>query len=99
MRAAVRPGASIRQRLAGTRAVDPLANRAFADARFAPDPARRPAQLQDLVTNFCSTMRRRILVDVHPAILFIELACVATTSFDESPLMEHPCRRLVKLHS
>jgi hypothetical protein len=47
-------------------------------------------------------MRRQpgILVDVHPGILLIDLACLATTSFDETPRMDNPpADDLVRLHS
>src|SRR5437762_7843453 len=102
MRAAVRPRTAIRQRLAGAGALDPLTHRAFANPGLAPNTARRPAQLQNLPANFCSTIRRQpgILVDVHPGISLIDLACLATTSFDETPRMDNPpADDLVRLHS
>jgi hypothetical protein len=79
----------------------PLTDRPLADPRLAAGSARRPPELKDLAHNFCSTMRRQpgILVDVHPGILLIDLARLATTSFDENPRMDNPpADDLVRLH-
>jgi len=39
-------------------------------------------------------------VDVHPGSSLIALACLATTSFDETPRMDNsPADDLVRLHS
>jgi hypothetical protein len=39
-------------------------------------------------------------VDVHPGILLIDLACLATTSFDEDLRMDNPpADDLVRFHS
>jgi hypothetical protein len=76
-------------------------DRLFGDVRVAAGPARGTPQLEDLPHNFCSTTRRQpgILVDVHPGILPIDLACLATTSFDESLRMDNPpADGLVRLH-
>ncbi len=74
---------------------------------FSATRASRPTRRADRPTsrtwrNFCSTPRRQpgILVDVHPGILLIDLACLATTTFDETPRMDNPpADDLVRLHS
>jgi hypothetical protein len=98
----MRPATAIRPRLARAGALHPLPHGALADSGVAADLARRPAELQYLAANFCSTMGRQpgILVDVHPGILLIDLARLATTSFNETPRMDNPpADDLVRLHS
>jgi hypothetical protein len=97
-----RPRAAIGEGLATLHAVDPLADRLLRDAALTSDAAGRLGQLHDVTHNFCSTARRQpgILVDVHPGLLLIDLACLATTSFNERPRMDNPpADDLVRLHS
>jgi hypothetical protein len=92
VRAAMRPRAAVGERLPRPRPAHPLPDRLLRDPRLPSYSARRPPHLENLAYNFCSTLRRQpgILVDVHPGILLIDLACLATTTFDETPRMDNP---------
>jgi hypothetical protein len=98
----MRSRGAVRERLSAPGPAHPLPDSFFGDASFAPGASRRAPELEDLTHNLCSTTRRQpgILVDVHPGILPIDLACLATTSFDESPRMDNPpADDLVRLHT
>jgi hypothetical protein len=102
LRTVMRAAAAVGQGLAGARPLHPLAHGGVRHGDGAADSPRRAPQLDHLPNNFRSTIRRQpgILVDVHPGIPFIMLACLATTSFDESPRMDNPpANDLVRLHS